>query len=212
MTSAHSDDIPRYSTSALSALNQFHDCNCMVFVEGSDDELFWEMICECAEMSGVRIESVGGRTQLDEYTEKILTENAPIIVACDSDYSTVLRNGVDHPQIVRTYGYSIENTMYCPPSLNRFVRKLARSRRDFTPTARAWLDEFCESSQRLLVFAVANERYAKGISVFPDSCARFLTSRHSEKLSPTRIEEYLDSIANEFSDRLACPRSMYQLL
>lgn len=195
------DDIPRYSTPALSALNEFHDCECMVFVEGKDDEIFWEMICECADLiTNTKIESVGGKPQLDEHIEKILTDSAPIIVACDSDYDVLLKISVEHPQIVHTYGYSIENTMYCPSSLSRFVRKLARSRNDFTLKAQVWLDEFCNTCRPLLVYDVANKHYAKGISVLGDTCGRFLASRHAEKLSPSKIDEFVNKIRGSFSD------------
>ena len=181
------DDIPKYSTPALSALHEFHDCKCMVFVEGKDDELFWEMICECVDLTNIKIVSVGGKPQLNEHIEKILADSAPIIVACDSDYDALLKNSEEHPQIVRTYGYSIENTMYCPSSLSNFVRKLSRSRSDFTTKAQVWLDDFCNTSQPLLVYDVANEHYAKGICVLGDSCGRFLVSRHSENISPSKM-------------------------
>lgn len=194
------DEVPSYSTRALNTLHEFHDCICMMFVEGQDDVIFWETICECAQVTGVRIESVGGRTQLEERIRKIAVEGACVIVACDADYFAVLKNGSEHPQIVRTHGYSIENTMYCASSLNRFARKLARSRADFTLAAQDWIDRFCADSRRLLVYDIANERYGKGVSILGDTCSRFLVSKRADTLSPALIETFLQSLNGIFSE------------
>jgi len=210
-------DIPIYSADALSSANEFHDCDCMIYVEGKDDEIFWEAVCKIAQIENVKIESVGGKPQLEDYITSIVEKNAAIIIACDADYSLLLKNIPEHPQIVRTYGYSIENTMYCPRSINQYVRKLTRTQKQYTKAIEKWIEQFCALCEELIIYDIANVNYKKGISIIGDSCIRFIESSQPNELSKNKIDEFISSIkehftGNEFkhcSDLLAkCPISI----
>lgn len=199
--SIHNDDIPNYSTQALCVLNEFYDCDCMLFVEGKDDEIFWDNICKLLHYKSIRIENVGGREQLEDRIDMLLTETTTFLVACDMDYSIFWENRITHPQLIRTYGYSIENTMYCPSSLNNFVRKLARSCSDYTEDAQKWLDEFCENSQKLLIYDIANEYYGKSLKIMGDCCSRFLPNQHSNLLSKNKVDDFIETFYDNFSQK-----------
>ena len=65
------DDIPEYSTEALNVLRYFHDSEIIIFVEGDDDILFWDVISNKAGLLGVKIESAGGKNELLKKIDKI---------------------------------------------------------------------------------------------------------------------------------------------
>ena len=64
-----------------------------------------------------------------------------------------------------------------------------------------WYQQFSLSSLDLLKYDVANIRYSKGTRIFGDKCNRFLKSKDSPDLSPTKISSYLSSIISKFTDQ-----------
>ena len=189
-----------YATPALNVLHHFHDCNLIIFVEGDDDILFWHIIAEKAGLDGIKIESLGGINEINKKIGQIVEESAKIVVACDSDYSPFLDNVPNHPQIVRTYGYSIENTMYCPGSLSRFLQKLSRQLINFDDATKKWLSKFVSDAEVLILFDIANQRYKKGISVLGENCSNFLKTKKSQALSKEKISEFINSIKRYFKN------------
>ena len=155
------DDPPSYSTPALNVLRHFYECEVLIFVEGNSDILFWHVIAQKAGLINTKIESVGGNTQIKKKINQIIDEDAKIIVACDLDHSPFIDGISVHPQIVKTYGYSIENTMYCPASLNRFLKKLSRQLKIMDNSTGEWLSEFVKQTKTLLIYDIANHRYNK---------------------------------------------------
>ena len=194
------DDIPEYSTAALNVLKYFHDCDVIIFVEGDDDILFWDVISNKAGITTSKIESAGGKNELIKKMQKIINENAQIIVACDLDHAPFLDNIISHKQIVRTYGYSIENSMYCPASVLKIIKKLSRTIIKSDSCSSEWLQNFVENARRLLIYDIANHKYQKGISVLGDNCSRFLKSNKSIYLSDKKIKQFLKSIQHHFTD------------
>ena len=200
INSQEMDDIPEYSAAALNVLKYFHDCDVIIFVEGDDDILFWDVISNKAGITTSKIESAGGKNELIKKMQKIINENAQIIVACDLDHSPFLENVFDHKQIVRTYGYSIENSMYCPASVLKIIRKLSRTIIKSDSCSTEWLQNFVENARRLLIYDIANHKYQKGISVLGDNCTRFLRSNRSVLLSDKKIKQFLKSIQHYFTN------------
>lgn len=191
-------DIPEYSTDALNTLHIFHDCDCIIYVEGEDDVVFWDGVCKCADLKKYKIEPVGGIEQLERKFEKVINERTNIIIACDSDYSLLLHDKPNHPQIIMTPCYSIENIMYCPNTLNTLINKLARTSLDYSGIILEWVNTFIESVYELLIFDIANIKFQKGTKVMGDSCSRFLKNSNSPFLSQEKINEFLNKIRNNF--------------
>lgn len=115
-----------YDTSALDVLDKFHESNFIIFVEGDEDVIFWSSLFDKAGIHNYHIDSADGIKELKKIMSQILNENARVIVACDSDYSILLNTLPNHKRIISTYGYSIENTMYCPKIINSVINKLSR--------------------------------------------------------------------------------------
>ena len=122
-----------------------------------------------------------------------------MVVACDLDYSPFVSGSLQHPQIVMTFGYSIENTMYCQFSLDRFIQKLSRNDKDFSNCTSVWMEQFCNDSKDLLVYDIANRRFKRSVKVLPDNCTRFLKSPHSHSISLSKVNDYITVKQNHFA-------------
>jgi hypothetical protein len=112
-----------FSAEALETKSLMLDTDFSVYVEGKDDILFWESLFEKEGITNFHIEEVGGYVFLGPYMNKIVNDNANIIVACDTHLSDFLGFDYQHERIIRTFGYSIENTMYNKIRINLIIRK-----------------------------------------------------------------------------------------
>jgi len=99
-----------YSPGALGVLHRFYKSDAVAYVEGDDDFAFWSTIVAKAGIKGVTLKKAGGSSQLAVKIRNIIQDGARIIVACDSDHANFCDESISHAQVVRTYGYSIENT------------------------------------------------------------------------------------------------------
>ncbi len=192
--------VPEYSAEALNVLNYFHDCDVVIFVEGDDDILFWNVISNKAGLLGARIEVAGCKNELLKKIEKIINEDASIIVACDRDHSPFCQNIFENKQVVQPYGYSIENSMYCPSSISNIIRKLSRTLIKYDLIAEQYFIEFINNCRDLLIYDIANHRCQKGVSVFGDNCTKFLKSNKSVSLSTYKIALFIKSIKTNFQE------------
>ena len=187
-----------YSTGALGVLHRFHRSEAIAYVEGDEDVAFWSAILAKAGITGIAIKTAGGSSQLEAKVANILQDGARIIVACDSDHTPFCAGTVSHARIVRTYGYSIENTMYCPLTLNRVSQKVGRTTEDFLKAISDWYSRLEESCDDALVHDVANHRCRKGIAVFGDNCSRFLHTPASPEISAAKVNAFLLTITAQF--------------
>jgi len=188
-----------YSEDALNIKSLFYNKKIMVYVEGEDDVTFWnEMFKEIS--SDYKLESVGGLPKLKEYMSFICDGNKNMIVACDRDHSIYLDvDPYSNPLIVTSYGYSIENTMFCPKNIATQIRRLSRTTMDFTSDVTKWYEEFNKSAFKLLVYDIGNHIYEKGISCFGDNCCKYLNPNHNgDKLDDEVLDSFISSISPFF--------------
>lgn len=192
-----------YSTDALNVKSLFYNKSFIVYVEGKDDIMFWDNFFSINEnFSYIVEESPGGKTGLVSYMDKIVQENAQIIVACDSDYETIVvpKDKYINKRIIRTYGYSIENSMYCPHNINQLIRRFGKIKKNFTPEVLEWYKSFSEKSRILLIYDLANHIFKKGTQVFGNNCVRFLTSKKSANISEKKVNDFIQKICSEFTE------------
>ena len=189
----------RFSTEALNVLHEYYDVDLVVFVEGKDDIPFWFDFFKSDSVKFYLLEA-NGIEELNKIMLQIFYEEARVIVACDSHHSPILHNEPEHVRIVRTYGYSIENTMYCPRTISAIISKHCRDVRDRSKIVLKWMNEFTDGSKILLIYDVANHKYGKSLKVFGDNCCPFLKSNHSHELSTNKILAYCDRIKDSFED------------
>jgi len=190
-----------YSTNALNVKSLFFNKRVSVYVEGKEDILFWDKIFCSIYSHNTHIEDTNGIEGLKDYMDKIIDEDAQIIVACDNDHTPFLKeHKYISPRIVKTYGYSIENTMYCINNINVATKRYSKTRKDFKNDIVNWYQMFCDQCSVLLYYDIANQRFTKKTKVLGDKCSRFLPTNDSPLPSREKITKYIDSIKGEFSD------------
>ncbi|MCD8203464.1 MAG: DUF4435 domain-containing protein, partial [Prevotella sp.] len=148
-----------YSNSALSVRHTFLETDVVLYVEGENDITFWdERFRRIVSPTFYTIEAVNGKEQLIKYRQGILDGSLNnIIIACDSDYSQFMNNqAVEDPRIILTYGYSIENTMFCPVSVAIYIRRLLHKFSDCLLEVNEWFSNFCNSAMLLLPYEIEN--------------------------------------------------------
>ena len=191
-----------YSTDALNVKSQFFNKTISVYVEGKEDIIFWDSIFKYSKLKDYHIEESNGKENLQILMNKIIDEDARIIVAIDCDHSPFLKDYKYHNRrIIKTFGYSIENTMYCYNNIEQTIKRFAKTRKNFQEQIRIWYKNFSLSSKELLNYDVANVRFSKSTRVFGDKCNRFLKSEDSYELSQTKINNYISSIISKFSEK-----------
>lgn len=131
-----------YSTEALEVKGLFYNKKITVYVEGKDDPLFWDNLFSLAEIEA-HIEDVGGKNELEKYYDKIINEEATFLIATDNDNSEFMDDTINHPNIIRSYGYSIENSMYYyRPPIEKTVSNFCRQKLDISDEFNNWVVDF----------------------------------------------------------------------
>ena len=177
-----------YSSGALNVLERFHRVDVVVHVEGEDDVVFWSQIFELFSELKAEFISVGSCSELDRRIALIESGAMRGIAARDCDYLRIREALSCHPRVLYTYGYSIENTLYCLTSIKSMLRVACKSHVDMTEECMEWI--FCFSSEFFEIFKldVASELGACGLAVLGDNCSRYMESESSPKPSPEKIK------------------------
>lgn len=119
------------SISAQLATTKFEGKEYTCFVEGKDDQLFWEKILLKDKAHLFKIKILDGVKNIDKANKEIkLTRDliseelkkeenkTDFCFLLDKDYRKILKDELPKEQnVVYTYGYSIENTLFCPVGL-----------------------------------------------------------------------------------------------
>ncbi len=189
-----------YSKEALEVKPLFYDKEFSVYVEGEDDVIFWESLFRIAGYENIHIEEVGGYLQLTPYMEKIVNEDTNIIVAADTDHRDFLGFDFQDERIIRTYGYSIENSMYSIQRVHQIIRKLSNNNPPAKREIKNWRISFSKEAKQLLIFSIANSLYGKGEVIFGDKCIRFLKNSTASELCPAKIDKFIADISVLFTE------------
>ena len=190
------------SSDLLNVKSLFYNKNISVFVEGKEDILFWDKVFQPFNEYSYHIEDTNGIEGLEEHINRIINDNAQIIVACDCDHSLFLKNDKKkHPLIIKTYGYSIENSMYCIHNINNAIKRYSKTRKDFKNEIIGWYNEFCNDCSIMLYYDIANMRFTKKTKVFGDKCNRFLINDNHINISKSKVSQYIKSIESKFEEK-----------
>ncbi len=187
-----------YSKEAEEAKGLFYNKSFTVYVEGDDDVLFWSYLFKLAGVDA-HIEDVGGNEEISKKIKDILDNNATFLVACDSDHSKFKSSTIEHERILKTYGYSIENSMYTSHNVEKAIINLAKKPKDLKEEIKIWMTNFSNSLYDLLAYDIANHVYDKGIQIFGNNCQRFLENGTSKEISNELVTDYITNIKDNFS-------------
>lgn len=192
-----------YSNDAENVLNKFYGVDTIVYVEGIDDVLFWEFIFNQFADYSVEINDVGGVFEVEKYIVKIEAGEIKGVVACDADFSYTGRFS-KHQNVLRSYGYSIENSIICQNTLKKVIRSIGRvpMRNIDDDNISHWFQALADSTKDLVIQDIANHIMDEGKSVAGDNCNRFMRSSKSAEICPRKIEQHLADIDLKMSKRL----------
>lgn len=199
-----------HSNEALNITHQFYDKKFMLYVEGDDDIVFWdENFRRYMSSDFYEIEQVHGKENLERYIIGIKEGTlSNIVVACDADYNEFKDDYYEHKFIVRTYGHSIENTMFCPHSVATYIRRASKTSNDYLPEVLEWLNTFCSDAQKLLPYEIENEINPTHCEVLPKifnmGFYYFQNNQNKGYLDENKIDTYLQTVSSDFdSNRIS---------
>ena len=189
-----------YSVDALNTKPLFYGARFTIYVEGDDDVLFWNTIFSTIENCKFHIEPLGGSNELDEYINKIQSNELEAIAARDADYLAYTNKKVMHDRVVYTYGYSIENSLYTADSIHALTKLWCKDLGLKEDACLNWLNTFSNKIRTLLAIDILNA--ATGTGVFRSFAIIALNSwkaRHHPNLCLNKIEVKINEIRNYFS-------------
>lgn len=185
-----------YSADAVNVLNVFMRSDFVLFVEGDDDVLFWEaLFSECAGDIVLDIRPVGGVNGLDRYVEDVLSGKLKCLVARDSDYARIAGRLPEHPKVLYTYGYSIENTLYSVGLIAEVIYLWSRKGEDHYTTVVDWLEGFINGVRPLFICDILNFMYDLSVDTGAGHCQRFMAGRHSEVVDAEKVLKHVQMLA-----------------
>lgn len=192
-----------YANDARNILNKFYGVDTIVYVEGTDDVPFWEYIFEEFADYSVEIYDVGGVGEVKKYITKIEAGEIQALVACDADFSHISEFS-KHQNVLRSYGYSIENSMICQKTLKKVIRSIGRiSMKSIDDNNISdWFKTLAHSTKDLVIQDIANHIMDEGKLVVGDNCTRFMKSPKSAEICTRKIEQYLADIDLNMSKTL----------
>lgn len=170
----------KFTRSNISKLNErhfrLHDKEYTVYVEGDIDKSFWEKVFPVVEEWKPRIEVLktadgeilGGWKNLVNYLEEEIKKQNKIdfIIAIDGDYNEIIKHKPNYKNIVKTKKYSIENYLFCPNSINKYMKILSRETFDNVRYVKTKLEKFALIVKNLIILDCINEKDTLGIKVY----------------------------------------------
>lgn len=203
-----------YSDEALSVLSAFYGAKKMLYVEGEDDVLFWELVLEKFNKTDLKVQPVNGAKELDKYIIKILNNTIDAIVARDLDFSELQPTSNIDPRILSTFGHSIENTIISPAALCKVIRSHGRleGSKVNEDECREWLTSFTNAFSDLVLFDAANELENAGVPILSSNCSRFMKTQTSPIPDLEKIKNYLIPLQNNHKLQEAAAQARNKVL
>lgn len=184
-----------YSIEALNVKNAFYKVKTMVYVEGEDDVMFWDVMFSKIPGFKYKIEAVGGCPELDKHISNIEAGVLNAIAARDSDFIRFTGRISSNPRAIYTFGYAIENSLYTSEILHQITRSWCKSSAVTEADCVQWLNDIAAAFMPLVALDIANAISRSGVSVLKDNCARFMASQTSATPSIEKIAAHAIDIA-----------------
>lgn len=201
-----------HSAPAISITHEFYNTQVMVYVEGDDDIPFWDELFKKKVPEGFyTIEQVGGKNNLRNRINAIKKGDITnVIVACDSDYNRILYDNTstlyNNPLIIMTHGHSIENTMFCPRTVAKYIKNVLKTTTDYYPSTKTWYEQFCSLSIKLLPYDILNQEEFENNDdsskkkVYNERFYRLQDDSDPTMLSENKIEVLISRIKSNYKE------------
>ncbi|KKD60179.1 hypothetical protein RN22_12725 [Grimontia sp. AD028] len=189
-----------YSSDAVNVLNKFHRCQDLIYVEGDDDKLFWDVILKKFGIKNYKIEAKDGCDELDKYISRLISEDLNIYVARDSDYIDIIGSFPQHKRLIKTYGYSIENTLFEPSSVAEITKLWIKGNEVNVQEIYDLIDEVLSHIKPVLELDVANYKFDLYVDVLGDNCTRYMKSQSCTNVDGKKVSAHYKKLVDNFTD------------
>lgn len=186
-----------YSIEALNTRSKFLGVSVLIYVEGDDDEVFWDNIFSKVPNFNYLIESLGGSEEINKCIKKVECDGLNAIIARDSDYLKHNKKVSEKDNIIYTFGYSIENTLYNKKSIYEITRNCCKSLAVKVDEFDGLFDLFSEKFELLLAMDIVNSSLGLGLEVLYDNCESFMSGRVSSTPCDKKISEKINCIKDK---------------
>lgn len=186
-----------YSVEALNTRSEFFGVSVLIYVEGDDDEIFWDNIFSKIPNFSYLIESLGGSEEINKYAKKVELNELNAIIARDSDYLRYNKKVIEKNNIIYTFGYSIENTLYDKKSIYEITRNFCKSLSVNIDEFNDLFDLFSKKFELLLAMDIVNSSLELGLNVLYDNCESFMSGRVSSIPCDKKISEKINCIKDK---------------
>ena len=182
-----------YSDEAINIRNAFLGVDVIIYVEGDDDVLFWsDIFSKVAPPSRFEVEPANGAENLDEYIAKINDGTIAAIAARDSDFLKAHNKIINHPRIIYTVGYSIENSLYTTDILMRLSQSWCKSIKIGLNECEEWFSCIIDNFSDLICLDIANSLNNGGEATIGDNCTKFMKSQTSHIPCTKKIATHIE--------------------
>ncbi|WP_028023359.1 DUF4435 domain-containing protein [Enterovibrio calviensis] len=189
-----------YSREAVNVLNRFHRCEQLIYVEGDDDILFWEVLFNYFELSNFKVISKDGSSELDKYTDRLISEDLNIIIARDSDYKSLTGKLANHERLITTYGYSIENTLFISEAVIEITKLWIKDNELELSEFSGWIDDLTEKLRELIYLDVTNDCYELYLDVIGDNCSRYMATQSCANVDVNKVNNHHSRLQANFCE------------
>ena len=213
MNSNYEDNCLTHYAAADNVIHEFYDKKFIIFVEAEPDITFWhERFQKIIPPKNYEMIPVGGKKNFKGKIENATNgQYNKVVVACDADFTDFLDNQPHNLSatdclVVRTYGYSIENTMFCPKSISKFIELSVCNTKQYTEEVSKWFSEFSQEVIKLLPYAIESVIKETSDAVFGKDGENYhkIFKKDKDKGEPNldtqKIDAFINGIKNKYTD------------
>lgn len=167
----------------------------VVIVEGTSDCPFWSNFFP-KEINGykLKLKPVGGRLEVQNYINEILSSKAIFAVAVDSDYRALLNRLYEDSKILETRYHSIENLMLCSFAIASVIRNLSHDPEYESLKVDDWLKHFDEATHPLMLADLVIESNNLGKQCVGENCLYFLSGKNDPTFDFNKIAHFVKDL------------------
>ncbi|QHG20713.1 DUF4435 domain-containing protein [Nostoc sp. ATCC 53789] len=183
------------TSSGIRNTHLFYSGFYLVIVEGTSDCPFWGKFFP-SEINGykLKLKPVGGKAEVQNYINEILTNESKFVVALDSDYRYFLGRLHENPRIIETKYHSIENLLLCSSTITSIIRNLSHNVEYEDSTVIQWLEYFDQTTYGLMLADILIEKNNLGKQCVGDNCFPFLLKKHNPIFDILRISDFVTTL------------------
>lgn len=172
-----------YSSNALNVLDKFLEVEKVIFVEGVDDETFWDKVIGQFYNHSYKVKSLDGKPNVIEKLNDLRENpNLEFYVAMDYDYSYFNDEIEPHSQLMLTYGHSIENSLIQKNVIKELMKNCGQ--RDFKEIE----DEY--NSFEYSIISVVNLCLSKDVYCYDNGIESLIGKNISKFCGRKNLEGY----------------------